>query len=102
MSLGRVKCSLGRRKLEDQPSASHVHRREPQHIPEKRSVTLGVIGIEQKMRAIDHVLPSYCARDYSKLRVSRLERFAEVEKMPGQGYNQRQNKNSPEEQHQPE
>jgi hypothetical protein len=52
--VGRVNGDLGRRQLEDQPSVSGIHVREPQDVGDKGPIRLGVLAVKDHMRAAEH------------------------------------------------
>lgn len=51
---GRVHPELRGRHLEDQPTAVSVDVREAEHVAEERSCRFGVVGVHDRVRAVDH------------------------------------------------
>ena len=49
--LGRVKRKLRGRKREDEPTATRIHRVEPQHVSEERAVCVGIVAVDQNVHA---------------------------------------------------
>src|SRR5262245_30742968 len=47
-------CDLGWRQREDQPPVTGVDRLVPQHVAEKRSVSLGVLAVDDDVSTVNH------------------------------------------------
>src|SRR5215471_1399561 len=60
--VGRMHCDLGWRQREDQPAVTGVHRLVLQHVAEKRSVSLGVLAVDDDVSALNHA-PSVPAHE---------------------------------------
>ena len=52
--VGRVDGDLRRGQGEDQPAPTDVDVREAEHVPEGGPVGIGVVAVEDHVRAIDH------------------------------------------------
>src|SRR5215475_11763439 len=51
----RMHCDLGWRQREDQPAVTGVDRLVLEHVAEKRSVSLGVLAVDDDVSAVNHV-----------------------------------------------
>jgi hypothetical protein len=60
--VGRMHCDLGWRQREDQPSVAGVDRLVLEHITEERSISLGVLAVDDDVSTVNH-LPSVPAYD---------------------------------------
>src|SRR5215475_14744942 len=58
----RMHCDLGWRQREDQPAVTGVDRLVLQHVAEKRSVSLGVLAVDDDVSAVNHA-PSIHAHE---------------------------------------
>ena len=53
--VGRMECGFCRRQSEDQPAMACINRLKSEDVAKEGAVSLGVLGVDDDMRSIDHL-----------------------------------------------